>query len=74
MHEMKENNLKGVVAQLKADIDQVSRQTKGLKNGERFRSVRKLNDLRNILTKIEEIDRSVDNLIEQQHQKRSDQV
>ncbi|WPP52803.1 hypothetical protein [Catalinimonas niigatensis] len=71
---MKETNLKGVVEQLKADIDQVSMQTKGLKNGERFKSVRKLSDLRNILTKIEEINRSVDNLIELQHQKRNNQA
>lgn len=68
---MKETSLKEVVDQLKADIDQVSRQTKGLKNGERFKSVRKLSNLRNILTKIEEIDQSLSNLIEQQHQKRS---
>ncbi|MEK6478712.1 hypothetical protein WJR50_14295 [Catalinimonas sp. 4WD22] len=68
---MEESNIKGVVNQLKADIDQVSRQTKGLKNGERFRSVKKLNDLRTILDKITEINQSVDDLIDQQHQKRN---
>lgn len=68
---MKESNIKGVVNQLKEDIDQVSRQTKGLKNGERFKSVKKLNDLRTILDKITEINQSVDDLIDQQHQKRN---
>lgn len=68
---MKESDIKGVVNQLKADIDQVSRQTKGLKNGERFKSVKKLNDLRTILDKITEINQSVDDLIDQQHQKRN---
>ncbi|MDF9798229.1 hypothetical protein OKW21_003492 [Catalinimonas alkaloidigena] len=68
---MEESNIKGVVAQLKEDIDQVSRQTKGLKNGERFRSVKKLNDLRTILDKITEINQSVDHLIDEQHQKRN---
>ncbi len=69
---MKESNLKGVVEQLKADIDQINKQTNGLKNGARFRSVTKLNNLRDILHKIEEIDSSVEELIEKQHQKRID--
>lgn len=67
---MKESSINGVVNQLKEDIDQVSRQTKGLKNGERFKSVKKLNDLRSILDRITEINQSVDDLMNKQIQKR----
>lgn len=72
MQMMENTKIRGVVDQLKADIDQMSRQTRGLKNGERFKSVLKLHELRNILASIEEIESSVETLLEQQHNKRKE--
>lgn len=67
---MRNANVHEVVIQLKAQIDQISRNTYGKKNGERFRSVQKLNQLRTLLSTIEEIDGSVDHLLEEQQTKR----
>lgn len=68
---MKSRDVNEIVGQLKSEIDQMSRQTFGKKNGERFKSVQKLNQLRHLLSTIEEIDGSVDELLEEQHQKRN---
>lgn len=67
---MRNADVQEVVVQLKARIDQITRNTYGKKNGERFRSVKKLNQLRNLLSTIEEIDGSVEDLLEQQQRKR----
>lgn len=68
---MKNADVSEIVDQLRSEIDLMSRQTYGKKNGERFKSVQKLNQLRNLLSKIEEIDGSVDELLAEQHQKRN---
>jgi hypothetical protein len=67
---MRNADVQEVVVQLKARIDQMSRNTYGKKNGERFKSVQKLNQLRNLLSTIEEIDGSVEDLLEKQQRKR----
>jgi len=68
---MKNAEVQDLVGQLKAKIDHMSRQTYGKKNGERFRSVQKLNQLRDLLSTIEEIEGSVDKLQAQQDEKRN---
>jgi len=68
---MRNADVQEVVVQLKARIDQMSRNTYGKKNGERFKSVQKLNQLRNLLSTIEEIDGSVEDLLEKQQRKRN---
>jgi uncharacterized membrane protein YccC len=67
---MKKADVREVVDQLRAEIDQMCHQTYGKKNGERFQSVQKLNQLRNLLSTIEELDDSLDHLLEEQDQKR----
>jgi len=67
---MRNADVQEVVVQLKARIHQMSRNTYGKKNGERFKSVQKLNQLRDLLSTIEEIDGSVEDLLEQQQRKR----
>ncbi len=68
---MKNTDVSEIVGQLKAEIDQMSQQAYGKKNGERFKSVQKLNQLRSLLSSIEEIDGSVDELLAKEHQKRN---
>lgn len=68
---MKNADLSNLVGQLREEIQLISQQTYGKKNGERFRSVQKLNQLRNLLSTIEEIDDSVDELLAEQNQKRN---
>lgn len=68
---MKNEDVNEVVGQLKAEIEQISRDTYGKKNGERFKSVEKLNKLRNLLSTIEEIDDSLEGLLEEQNQKKN---
>jgi hypothetical protein len=71
---MRNANVQEVVVQLKARIDQISQNTYRKKNGERFKSVQKLNQLRNLLSTIEEIDGSVDHLLEEQQTKRNSTI
>jgi len=66
---MKEESIKVVVEQLKSDIAEISKNSKGRRNGERFKSTSKLNHLRKILNSIEHINQSVEELIEVQQKK-----
>jgi hypothetical protein len=68
---MKDRNIQLLVAQLKADLDQSSKKTYGLKNGERFRSVERLNNIRQIISSLEDIESSVEHLLEEQARKKS---
>ena len=61
-----QNDVKRVVDQLKADIDLMAQETKHLKNGERLSKLRKINDLRQIVSSLEDIDTSLDVLLEKE--------
>jgi uncharacterized protein YukE len=63
--------IQDIVQQIKSDIDQIASQTKGLKNGERFSHIKRMNELRQIATTLEDIDHSVDSLMEEQVKKKS---
>lgn len=58
-----QNDVKQVVEQLKSDIDLLAQETRHLKNGERLSNLRKLNDLRQIVSSLEDIDNSLNTLL-----------
>ena len=61
-----QDDVKQVVDQLKSDIDLMAQETKHLKNGERLSKLRKINDLRQIVSSLEDIDTSLDNLLKKE--------
>ena len=61
-----QNDVKQVVDQLKSDINLIAQETKHLKNGERLSKLRKLNDLRQIVSSLEEIDNSLNTLLKKE--------
>lgn len=63
--------IQDVVQQIKSDIDLIASQTKGLKNGERFTQIKRMNELKQIVISLEDIDSSLDNLMEEQARKKS---
>ena len=64
-----QNDVKQVVDQLRSDIDHIAREAKHLKNGKRLSQLRKINDLRQIVSSLEDIDTSLDTLLQQQLEK-----
>jgi hypothetical protein len=60
------NDVQRVVDQLRSDFDHLAQETKHLKNGERFSKLRKMNDLRQIINSLEDIDHSLDSLLKKQ--------
>lgn len=64
-----QDNVKHVVDQLKTDIDAIAQETKHLKNGERLLKLRKINDLRQIVSSLEDIDNSLNSLLQAQAEK-----
>ena len=60
------NDVQRVVDQLRSDFDHLAQETKHLKNGERFSKLRKMNDLRQIINSLEDIDHSLDSLLQKQ--------
>lgn len=64
-----QSDVKRVVDQLKSDIDQIAQETKHLKNGERLSQLRKINGLRQIVSSLEDIDTSLDTLLQRQFEK-----
>ncbi|MFP4090465.1 MAG: hypothetical protein ACLFUB_19220 [Cyclobacteriaceae bacterium] len=68
---MKDRNIQLIVEQLKADLDQTSKATYGLKNGERFRSVERLTNIRQIIVSIEDIENALEQLMEEQSRKKT---
>lgn len=65
------NDVQRVVDQLRSDFDHLAQETKHLKNGERFSKLRKMNDLRQIINSLEDIDHSLDSLLQEQSGKTS---
>lgn len=66
-----QNNVKQVIDQLKANIHTIEQESKQLKNGERLNKLRKVNDLRQLVTSLEDIDTSLNELLQQQIDKHS---
>ena len=64
-----QKDVKQVIDQLKADINNIAQESKHLKNGERLSKLRKINDLRQIVSSLEDIDTSLDQLLKQQSEK-----
>lgn len=72
MYPMKSQpKIQDVVQQIRSDIDSIASRTKGLKNGERFTQIQRMNELRRIASTLEDIDHSVDDLMEKQVMKKS---
>lgn len=56
---------------MRSDFDHLAQESKHLKNGERFSKLRKMNDLRQIINSLEDIDHSLENLLQEQSGKAS---
>lgn len=67
---MKDRSIQLIVERLKADLDQTSKATYGLKNGERFRSVERLTNIRQIIVSIEDIENALEQLMDEQSRKK----
>ena len=66
-----QSDIQHTVKQIKSDIDAIASETKNMKNGERFSKIQRMNDLRQIATTLEDIDNSVNTLMEEQSRKKS---
>lgn len=64
-----QDDVKRAVDQLKTDIDHIAQETKHLKNGERLAKLQKMNDLRQIVSSLEDINTSLDHLLQKQSEK-----
>ena len=58
-----QTDVKRVVDQLKSDIDHIAAESKNLKNGKRFSNLRKMHDLKLIVSTLEDIDYTVETLL-----------
>jgi len=65
------SDIQHTVKQIKSNIDAIASKTKNMKNGERFSQIQRMNDLRLIATTLEDIDNSVNTLMEEQSRKKS---
>lgn len=59
-----QTDVKRVVDQLKSDIDHIAAESKDLKNGKRFSNLRKMHELKQIVSSLEDIDYTVDVLLQ----------
>ena len=66
-----QDDVRKVIDKLKSDIDHMAQETKRLKNGERLAKLRKLNNVQQIVSSLEDIDVSLDALLKQQLEKHS---
>jgi len=66
-----QSDVQHTVKQIKSNIDAIASETKNMKNGERFSQIQRMNDLRLIATTLEDIDNSVNTLMEEQSRKKS---
>ena len=67
-----QSNIQNTVKQIRSNIDEIASQTKNLKNGERFTKIQRMNDLRQIATTLEDLDRSVNTLMDKQSKSKSE--
>lgn len=65
------SDIQHIVQQIKSDIDAIASETKNLKNGERFHRIQRMNELRQIAVTLEDIDNSLNTLMEEQSRKKS---
>ena len=61
-----QNDVKRAVDQLRANIDHLAFETQNLQNEARLEKLRKMNDLQQIATSLEDIDNSLNDLLEKQ--------
>ncbi|MGB3589778.1 MAG: hypothetical protein WBA23_24735 [Tunicatimonas sp.] len=66
-----QSNIQNTVQQIRSNIDEIASQTKNLKNGERFSRIQRINDLRQIAFTLEDIDKSVNTLMDEQNKSKS---
>ncbi len=64
-----ENNIQCICNQIKADIDAISYKQDAMSDDEKFETLHKINELKQILSSIEDIDQSLNALLSQQHSK-----
>ena len=64
-----QSDVQRVVDQLKSDINHMDQEVKNLTNGERLASLRKINDLRQIVSSLEDIDTSLEALLKKQSER-----
>lgn len=74
MSGLQNGDIQCVCEQLKDDITKMLNETKNLDDHEKFKKLHRLNELKQILLTIEDIDHSVDQLLEKQVQKRFSDV
>ncbi|WKN40850.1 hypothetical protein [Tunicatimonas pelagia] len=67
-----QSNVQTTVQQIKSNIDEIASETKNLKNGERFTKIQRMNDLRQIASALEDLDRSVNTLMDKQAKNKSE--
>lgn len=70
----KNGNIQGVCEHIKADIDCILKEAKNMNDVERFRSLQRLQELKQILSTIEDIDHSVDSLLKKQWKRRTSEI
>jgi len=66
-----QSNIQNTVQQIRSNIDEIASQTKNLKNGERFTKIQRMNDLRRIASTLEDLDKSVNTLMDKQNKSKS---
>ena len=59
-----QDNVKRVVDQLKVDINNMALEAKHLKNGQRLSKLQKMHDLQQIVSSLEDIDNSLNELLQ----------
>lgn len=71
---LKNGDIQCVCEQIKADINSILDETKHTNDSERFKKLHRLHELKQILSTIEDIDHSVDDLLKKQLQKRTSEI
>ena len=59
-----QDNVKRVVDQLRVDINNIALEAKHLKNGQRLSKLQKMHDLQQIVSSLEDIDNSLNELLQ----------
>lgn len=68
------DNIQCVCNQIQADIDAILREQDTMNENERFKNLHKINELKQILSTIEDIDRSLNTLLSKEIAKHPPQV
>ncbi len=73
-HNLQSEDIQYVCEQIKISINNMLKETKTSNEEERFEKLHKLNELKQLLSTIEDINHSVNTLLSQQLQKRSPEI